>query len=209
MMTRIEKYAQYRQEIANESQLQFLVSNNVLKIEKYNKAINKINKNILVDSESNKIKLQSMVQQNGFMQTTPREIVDAVNFINSFSLTMVDSNIKEFFDQIKNSSIIDENSNNIKDSWLFDSNDDFELFISQIENSGLKSPAIIFAENDLKKNYDKSFESVKIESDTITLVSIENKNKASLYIYIVSNIIVITLIIAVAVLIIAGLIIDF
>jgi len=126
-MTRMEKYKEYRDEIAKSSKLGYAISLDNQNIEKFKAEINKINPAILTSMADQAMSLRKGVTEINISQKqVPVEISKLFSTLNKAKNTINQENVNTIFFNLQNNSIVD-NKNNVKTEWLEENPDYAEL----------------------------------------------------------------------------------
>lgn len=120
-MTRIEKYAAYRQEIVNSQKLSIIFKETNDDVEYFKKAISKVSPNILANIKPVEVELIKMVNiNNSSLAKVPNELFDIINYINNYKLDSVATTIDDLFRTLKGDSILTEDDE-FDQEWLLSS----------------------------------------------------------------------------------------
>lgn len=167
----MQKYQDYRQEIARSTKLGYAIDQDNMNIQKYKEAIDKINREILTSMDDESINLHKGVSEVAVShKQIPVEIQQLFSTMNKAKNTINQENVAPIFDAITNSSIIDKN-NNVKENWL-KQDQKYSKFCSfeQVMNEELKQ--------DLTKDFENKFGDLKIDAkqEAIAMPSLLSKD---------------------------------
>lgn len=136
-MTRMEKYASYREYILNEESFFANIENQSRILEQYKQRINKINPSILTNNTLNAddINIYPLISIQKFDLDRFNKLKEYVNLINDEKRTKLQDQISSFLNKYKTNSIIDKKSNDyISKDWLSRLSSYNELQNIQIQN---------------------------------------------------------------------------
>ena len=120
MLTRIEKYKFYREEIAKEIKLNKSIEQSEELISKYKKKINKFNPNILsFVSENDTLNLINGIFDSSQMDVhLSSEFYDSYKVLNEYRLKCAEKEKNELLFQLNNCSILTNDNKSLRKDWL-------------------------------------------------------------------------------------------
>jgi len=159
-MTRMEKYKEYREEIAKSSKLGYSISVDNQNIEKYKNEINKINPAILTSMSDQTMSLHKGVTEVTISQKkVPVEVSKLFSTLNKAKNTINQENVNTIFFNLQNNSIIDQ-KHNIKTQWL-NSNPEYAALVEMAKSMNLDKQHDQNLEKNLESKYNKFTEQPK------------------------------------------------
>ncbi len=145
----MEKYKEYREEIAQSAMLGQSVFDSDKTIEKYRQEINEINPAILNSSKSPSLSFTKSITEVSLKQKEiPLDVAKAFKNLNKAKSTYNKENISLMLFNLKNNTILDQNSN-IKEEWLLQ-NADYASLVDYKKKLNINPTAL---EKDLQEKY--------------------------------------------------------
>ncbi len=151
MLTRIEKYKFYREEIAKEIKLNKNIMQSEQLISKYKKKINKFNPNILslVKNDDTLNLINGIFDSSQINPYLPQNFFNSYKILNEYQLKCVEKEKNELFFQLNNFSILTDDNKSLRKDWL-GTNDLYDRF------QKIKEKNNIFLQNSEKEKVKKN-----------------------------------------------------
>ena len=151
MLTRIEKYKSYREEIAKEIKLNKNVVQSEQLISKYKKKINKFNPNILslIKNDDTLDLINGIFDSSQINPYLPHDFFNSYKILNEYQLKCVEKEKNELFFQLNNFSILTNDNKSLRKDWLV-TNDLYDRF------QKIKEKNNIFLQNSEKEKVKKN-----------------------------------------------------
>lgn len=186
-MTRIEKYKEYREEIAHSAQIGKTIALDDSKLDKYKAEIDSINPAILSSIEDEQTKVAKGVTEIPINEKQiPNHIANMFATINKAKGTINQENISTLLFNAKNNSILDGDLD-FKEDWLMQ-NEDYAKFVKINFASCLNNQSSLEdAQKNLQSKYD-NFNSANTAKDVVKISQIQSgaQKKASHYVFVIS-----------------------
>ena len=120
MLTRVERYKFYREEIAKEIKLNKNIMQSEQLILKYKKKINKFNPNVLslVKDDDMLDLINGIFESSQINPYLPHDFFNNYKILNEYQLKCVEKEKNELFFQLNNFSILTDDNKSLRKDWL-------------------------------------------------------------------------------------------
>ena len=120
MLTRIERYKSYREEIAKEIKFNKNILQSEQLISKYKRKINKFNPNILslIKNDNTLDLINGVFDSSQINPYLPYDFFNSYKILNEYQLKCVENEKNELFFQLNNFSILTDNNKSLRKDWL-------------------------------------------------------------------------------------------
>lgn len=120
MLTRVERYKFYREEIAKEIKLNKNIMQSEQLILKYKKKINKFNPNVLslVKDDDMLDLINGIFDSSQINPYLPHDFFNNYKILNEYQLKCVEKEKNELFFQLNNFSILTDDNKSLRKDWL-------------------------------------------------------------------------------------------
>lgn len=172
MLTRVERYKFYREEIAKEIKLNKNIMQSEQLILKYKKKINKFNPNVLSLVKDDDILdlINGIFDSSQINPYLPHDFFNNYKILNEYQLKCVEKEKNELFFQLNNFSILTDDNKSLRKDWL-ETNHLYDRF------QKIKEKNNIFLQNSekekVKKNLILNFKNCSHVLNTVKQIEIK------------------------------------
>ena len=172
MLTRVERYKFYREEIAKEIKLNKNIMQSEHLILKYKKKINKFNPNVLslVKDDDMLDLINGIFDSSQINPYLPHDFFNNYKILNEYQLKCVEKEKNELFFQLNNFSILTDDNKSLRKDWL-ETNHLYDRF------QKIKEKNNIFLQNSekekVKKNLILNFKNCSHVLNTVKQIEIK------------------------------------
>lgn len=172
MLTRVERYKFYREEIAKEIKLNKNIMQSEQLILKYKKKINKFNPNVLslVKDDDMLDLINGIFDSSQINPYLPHDFFNNYKILNEYQLKCVEKEKNELFFQLNNFSILTDDNKSLRKDWL-ETNHLYDRF------QKIKEKNNIFLQNSekekVKKNLILNFKNCSHVLNTVKQIEIK------------------------------------